>query len=316
MPRRLLGCHNLPPGRRLSLCRRLGIVLTSTLAVLILTGCAVSPPIKAAGYFGPTESMPQVIQQINRNNHAITSLWASHDFEADIADENGQRHFINGDGELMFRQADDLRIIGRKPALPKPVFDIGANGQRYWLLLPTEIQRMWWGYFDNLSKPCVDELPIRPDLLLQVLGVGLFNDDLLHQPAPVMRFNNDADAYMFVWVYAASDHLIAQKEVWYDRKTHQPTLVLLFDTRGRIILRAYLSEHEPIAINTLAKDDLPMIATRYQLFFPDSKSTLVFKLHNPALSRRGFPKAASFAFPDNPPLPSENVIQVDANCTD
>ncbi len=276
-------------------------------------------------WYGPTESMSEVVSQINRNNRAITSLWAAHDFEADILDDQGRSHFVNGDGTLLFARPFNVRLLGDKPVVGR-VFDIGANADRYWLLLPEQVRTMWWGWFEHVGKPCVQELPIRPDLLLEVLGIGEIGPDLLAEPAPVMRFNNDAHAYMFIWVFAAPDRLIAQKEVWYDRETKLPRLVLLFDSDGRILLRAYLSEHAPVESPGVPRENWPQVATRYELFFPQPGrtpdqagpvgSTLRFTLRNPALSRRGFPRPASFSFPDNPPIPRENVIQVDANCTD
>lgn len=282
---------------------------------LTLQGCRKDIPPKPAAYYGPTESISQVIAEINRNNRTITSLWAAHDFEADIIDEHGIKNFVNGDGTLMYSRPDSLRLLGDKPVVGR-VFDIGANADRYWLLLPEQVRTMWWGWFRNVGQPCVQNLPIRPDLILEVLGINEFSPNLLAEPVPVMRFNNDADAYMFVWVYNIGDRVIAQKEIWYNRTTKLPSLVLLFDDDGRIILRAYLSDHLPIDIPNLAKEDLPKIATRYRLFFPDSQSKLTFTLRNPALSKRGFPKPASFAFPENPNIPQENVIQIDADCKD
>src|SRR5690606_20580822 len=104
----------------------------------------------------------------------------------------------------------------------------------------------------------------------EVLGVSNIETDFLAEPAPVMRFNNDADAYMFIWIVQGPNRLIARKEVWYDRQTKLPKLILLFDDDGRIVLRAYLSEHQRIAVSDLPETEQPMIATRYNLFFPDS----------------------------------------------
>ncbi len=294
--------------------RRRFIWMVMMLTGLVLGGCRDVRPAKPRGYYGPTQSLAEVTGIINQNNRAIVSLWASHDFEADIADETGHRNFINGDGTLMYSRPDRFRLLGDKPVVGR-VFDIGANAERYWLLLPEQVRMMWWGYTANLGRDCATTLPIRPDLFLEVLGIGEFTDDYRADPAPVMRFNNDADAYMFLWIQTRPDRLIAQKEIWYDRTSKLPKLVLLFDADGRIVLRAYLSDHQPVEVPNTPPPQRPRIATRFELFFPDNASTMTFVLRDPRLSRRGFPRPASFAFPENPTIPTENVIQVDADCT-
>ncbi|GIW75248.1 MAG: hypothetical protein KatS3mg104_0311 [Phycisphaerae bacterium] len=62
-------------------------------------------------------------------------------------------------------------------------------------------------------------LPVRPDLMAEVLGVGPINSDLLKEPFPVVRFNNDQRAYMLTWQVLLSDRWVVQKEVWYDVQT-------------------------------------------------------------------------------------------------
>jgi hypothetical protein len=43
--------------------------------------------------------------------------------------------------------------------------------------------------------------------------------NFLQQPSPVMLFNNDYDAYMILWTVMLPDRWVAQREIWYDRKT-------------------------------------------------------------------------------------------------
>src|SRR5690606_37467436 len=86
------------------------------LVVLPLLSIACRPDrVQPTGYYGPTESMAEVVQQINQNNRSIPTLWSRHDFEADIVDEDGRNHFVNGDGLLLYRKPHELRLIGEKP---------------------------------------------------------------------------------------------------------------------------------------------------------------------------------------------------------
>src|SRR5207245_5834756 len=132
----------------------------------------------------------------------IPTIWAQHYFEADIVDpKTKERTFVNGSGVLLYRRPMGFTLTGRKEALGE-VFEIGSEGERYWMkLTPTaDNKRMWFGEHRNLGKPCVQNLPIQPNLVMEVLGVGVIDTNFLQQPAPVMRYNPDADAYMFVWV--------------------------------------------------------------------------------------------------------------------
>jgi hypothetical protein len=157
---------------------------------------------------------------------------------------------------------------------------------------------MWHGDYSRTPKGG-QEMPIRPDLLLEVLGVGTIDTDLARQPAPVMRFNNDERAYMLVWIVKASsppDRWVAQKEVWCDLTTKRPRLVLLFDEDGRIVLRAYLSDHKPLEGNW-PQGKAPYIAGRFDLYFPQTKTKMQLTLNDLREHYKGLPTDASFKFP-------------------
>jgi hypothetical protein len=91
---------------------------------------------------------------------------------------------------------------------------------------------------------------------------------------------------------------VAVKEIWYDLQTKLPKLILLFDNNGRVILRAYLTEHKKM------EDADGVVATNYDLFFPENKSRMTFRITTlRAEFKRGparFPNDATFAFPEDP----------------
>lgn len=282
----------------------------------LIWGCTPNRPAPAGrAYFGPTDPISTVVARINANNQPIRSLFAFHTFEATIYDQQGKGTFVNGRGTLNFRKPGELLLQGKKEV--GNVFEIGSNDDRYWLTVALGRDAMWWGYYRNIGKPCIEEpIPIRPDAMLEILGVGDIDTDFTRQPAPTMRFNNDADAYMFVWNVRAShpDRWIAYREIWYDRQTLRPMLVLLFDPDGRVILRAYLSEYQPVKIENLPQEQWPAVATRYRLYFPDSGSKMNFELSDVALSRNGKPDDRTFRFPDRPGV--SEIIQIDQGCGD
>ena len=184
---------------------------------------------------------------------------------------------------------------------------------------------MWWGWYRNLGKPCVDvrQIPVRPDLVLQVLGVGMINTNFLEPPVPTMRFNNvvrldastdNVGAYMFIWNVPAGDRWVAQREIWYDRVTKLPWRVSLYDENGRAVVQARLSGHAPVELKGVPEERWPRVARNYELFFPDTGSTMTFDLDEVEPERRGVPTRRGIAFPRDPNV--DEVIQLDEACAD
>jgi hypothetical protein len=193
------------------------------------------------------------------------------------------------------------------------VFELGSNDDVYWMSLKVGPDAAWWGHYRNLGKPCSQAIQIRPDLVVQVLGVSVIGSDFSAPPVPVMRFNPDADAYMFVWNGKLPDRWVAVKEVWYDRQTLLPRLVLLFDENGRVVLRAYLADHQPVKAVELPESQWPKVARNYRLYFPETGSRLVLNLTDVALTSGKAPNDRSFQF--NPQrTQTSKVIQLDEAC--
>lgn len=271
---------------------------------LLLAGC-VSPGPKIIPYIGPTQSMAEVVQDVNANNSKIKTLWATHSFEATLVDDKNKSHSFSGDGYLLFTKPDNMLLTAQ--GIIK-FFEIGSNDEQYWFTaFPDDVSTQWWGEKAKLNDETARQIPIRPDLLMEVLGVNSIDEDFLQMPVPVMRFNNDARAYMFVWSRPMGNHWVAIKEVWYDVETKLPKLVLLFDAKGRIILRAYLSDPKTIE-GTTAK-----MQSRYDLFFPENKSQMSFHLTQIKESiKKGrviIPNPGSFDFPSDPGVKKQIEIK-------
>lgn len=313
-----------PPGTTIDMRRTHPLLLSPLLsACLLLIPCACAPrraaeptsPRQQQPYTGPTDPMAVVVEAINRNNNLVPTLWARHYYEATIVDEQGKGHFVNGDGALLYRRPQGMRLVGTKPGVGT-VFEVGSTDDRYWLSIAPEMDTMWWGNYEHLGKPCVAQVPIRPDMVLEVLGVTTFNTNFLEPPVPVMRFNPDADAYTFVWNVPLPNRWVAVKEVWYDRQTKLPRLVLLFDENGRVVLRARLSNHTAVEVPDVPREQWPKVATNYQLYFPDTGTKMSFELSDLVLDKNGVPGRRGIAFPKADLEKFAKVIQLDEACAD
>ena len=261
--------------------------------LLAAAGCVPPKTVQRPPYYGPTLDLPALVDKINATNGRLKTLRAEGTFSPDLVDPTTKEHIRNG-GEivLLYRPNLDFRLVGK--VLGRRVFDIGSNEKDYWMLLSEQHELYHGTHAGNASR---SPLPIRPELLPQVLGVTPLDDDLLADPSPLLRFDHDADAYVLTWQVRLRDRFAVLKEVRYDRQTLRPGTILLYDANGRVVLRAKLSEPEPID----GYGPPLMIATRYDLFFPDTGSTFDLRLKEMERDRDGVPGDENFEFPADQP---------------
>jgi hypothetical protein len=293
------------PGPANSRSARLVTTIGIWITLLVVVGaCDKNKPVSNP-YFGPTLPLDQLIDQINQRNARVESVWADGSFEATLIDPDS-KHLTTGSGDviLLYMPPKNLRLVGR--VLGNRIFEIGSNQDRYWFISYDKTDTMWWGYHRLVDPKGTGVLPVRPDLMAEVLGVGPINSDLLKEPFPVVRFNNDQRAYMLTWQVLLSDRWVVQKEVWYDVQTLLPRLVLLFDQNGRVVLRAYLSGYREVQ----GYEPVLQMASEYDLFFPESGSTFLIRLSELRRESTGVPTPRSFNFPGQNAGVSK-VIQVD-----
>ena len=293
----------------------------ATLAVAALAGCCSCPPPPQSprAYFGPTESIAVVVARVNDNAARVPTLWSQLDYTANFIDPATHKATAaSGDGTLLYRRPGSLLLSCYKD-IAGEVFQLGTDGDQFWVKARTTVDSSdyYWGHVANLGRPGCLAVPVRPDGVAQVLGVGLFQPDLLAEPAPVMRFDNDADAYVFDFNVRRPGRWVTQKEVWYDRRSALPRRVVLYGDDGRAVLRAELSNPQPIDLPDVPPARRPVVARHYDLRFPDTGSTLSLDLSDPALSHKvnarvTIPNDHSFDREDNPPDDNDKVIQVDA----
>lgn len=273
---------------------RVRAIFYSLFSILILcAGCCPRKPVTRAPYEGPTLSLAELVSQINANNHRISTLWASGSFECWVRDDKNNTQYFSGESNLAFRKPREIRLVGNVVAIGR-VFDIGSNRDTFWMWIPFDkIDTMWWGEYRNVQNmnPCV--IPIRPDLLTEVLGVNDLNPDLLQSPVPALRFDSEWDAYVLNFHVMLADRMIVQKEVWYDRATLLPRSVTFYDANGRAALQADLGENENLGRDASA----PKVATRYDLRFAQTHTRLLLKLAEVKESNKGVPNDRIFRFP-------------------
>jgi hypothetical protein len=268
-------------------------------------------------YYGETLPMAGVVERINANNSKVPTLRASiSDFEATYFDEAGKRHEEVFSGTILYRSPRDVLVIGGKGPKPRAL-EIGSNQDTYWFALRgIGPDTAWWGRYKHLGSKCAEPIQIRPDLVVEVLGLSMINPDFNQLPVPVMRFNHGVDAYMFIWNKRsdAGDRWVAVKEVWYDRATFRPKAVVLFDANGRVELEAVLARPVAVEAANVPREQWPIVASEYRLFFPASGSRLLLRLSDPVLRYKGLPNDGTFVFRPEAGDGVSKVVQLDEAC--
>src|SRR6266699_1956499 len=134
------------------------------LAILLSGCCCGHRPAPPTGCWGPTVSMPELVERINENNRAIPTLWARHEIQADLYDKSRNKSFyVNSSGEILVRKPRELLLRGRHDLAGK-IFEIGSTQDVFWFTAYGKEDTRYWGHYRNLGKPCMDDMPVRPDL--------------------------------------------------------------------------------------------------------------------------------------------------------
>jgi len=272
-----------------------------------LSACTSAAPPVAPGYYGPTLRLEEVVARVNENNAKIPTLWARQRFEATVVDRaKNKSQRIEGYGTLLYTGPNQMRLKAKNELAD--LFDMGSNGKQFWLWEMHD-QIFWWGDYSAAENIESAEIPVRPDTVMEILGVQPVDSSLLHPPIPTLRFNNRADAYMVDWQSPDSEHWATAKEIWYDRQTLRPEKVLLFDERGRVALWAQLSNYVQVKVAGEDQSGWPWIAGVYQLFFPYTGTRMSFELSDVSLSTNGRPNSTTYQMPD-PAVLSESGVRV------
>src|SRR4051812_26403091 len=164
---------------------------TLLVALLVSASCCGHAPPKPEGCWGPTASMSELVARINANNKAIPTLYARQEIQADLYDKSRNKSFyVNSSGDVFLRKPRELLLRGRHDLAGK-IFEIGSTQDVFWFTVYGNQDERYWGNYKNIAKPCMEEMPVRPDLIGEVLGIPEIATNFLEPPFPTMRFNHD-----------------------------------------------------------------------------------------------------------------------------
>lgn len=226
-------------GWRLLPVASLGMVLAA------LSGC-IDGDEPGAGPVEQQEPIEVVVRRVNQNNGAMDFvLRGVGSASGRYLKSNGKTEPFSQSAKLLYRRPRDL-YLKLEHTLGEDVMEIGSNQGEFWVWKRIDNDVYWWGRHDQMDPQAEADLPIRPDHLVEVIGLG----DLPVQADPVRGplFEVLPERYQFTFLdNRGGGALRAAKRVRVDRRP--PFLVREVDylrPNGRPSMTAKLSRYRTV----------------------------------------------------------------------
>lgn len=221
-------------------------------------------------------------------------------------------------GTLRYKKPRDLIVLLRH-GLAGEVLQAGSNDDEYWLWIRPEVNTLWWGQhtapgpvvFSSrpASRPAridddLEHIPIRPDHLLDVLGLADLPLDTTGMRGPVYRPEAERNVLLFL-DYDPIGQAYIHKEYALDAwPPHLIREVTFRSPDARVIMCAALSAYTPVAgTQSLAPG-------RVRIEWPPAKSSMDLRIF------RYIQEEDPLLPPENPvhdeTVPLDHEIRVDA----
>lgn len=221
------------------------------LAIACWSGCAATPKPT----FDEPDDVPMrlVIDRVNRNAEAMDFLLRAGGVEATAEFLRGDhRETFQLHGVLLYRRPRSLYL---KLDHLGPAIEAGSNDEEFWFWERAGQGAYSWGRHDQMDYHADPDLPFRPDLLAEVLGLGGLPD---HDESQDLMMWKGRDRYELLFQDRdATGQAFLAKAINVDR--YPPFLVrsiVYFRPDGQPLVQAKLSDYQPIA-------DSPALAPRH-----------------------------------------------------
>jgi hypothetical protein len=181
---------------------------------------------------------------------------------------------------------------------------IGSNAERYWLYSKrdgTYRTGTYAGLADDLEAP----MPLRPDMLIEALGLNPLPETTVGTAGPVQRIVDSHQQLIFL-AYTHKGQGVIQKEYWLDR--YGPRLIrrILFrDGIGRVVMDSILDDYRAL------RPGGPMLPRRVRVQWPLQDAVLDFRIHTWKLMPDRTPGHPAFVAPHQRGQDYPHMIDLD-----
>ena len=137
------------------------------------------------------EPMSEVIARVNRNAAGMDFLLKGGGVTATGRFEhNDKRESFEFHGALLYRRPKKLYL--KLEHVVGGTLEAGSNEREFWLWEKLQSPRYSWGRHDMMGADFDADLPLRPDLLAEVLGLGDLPKDTKGPLAPPFFVPSDS----------------------------------------------------------------------------------------------------------------------------
>ncbi|MEP0844975.1 MAG: hypothetical protein HRF43_19920 [Phycisphaerae bacterium] len=156
------------------------------------------PAIEPSGPREPPAGLPQVLGRINDNAARMDfTLEAQGDAAARHQRPDGKPELFDGRVKLLFRKPRDL-YLELNHTLGGEVMQIGSNRDEFWVWKRLNQDRYWWGRHDRMDAQAAAALPIRPEEVVEVFGLGALPAAGDAQSGPLFEVASDRYVLCFL----------------------------------------------------------------------------------------------------------------------
>ncbi len=216
--------------------------LLPVMALPVLVGC---PPVKKTGQLPPDRaSLPEVISRVNRNSAGMDFMLRAGNVRAvGKYRKSGKLESFDAGGTLLFRKPRDLYL---KLSYLAGAIEIGSNDQEWWVWNQVDNQYWWSRHGDIIEDSGLMGIPIRPDHLVEILGLSSLPIDTAGPNGPLFDVQTERFVLGFIDRSFAGQFYYTK---WIAIDRYPPYLIrelYYFRPNGYREIAAFLSDHGPI----------------------------------------------------------------------
>lgn len=242
-------------------------LLVTALLLVYVPGCP-PPPRRVLDPI----PIDQAIGIVNNNMSRIaTCLRAEGSAAGHFTVADGGRHRFDLRA-VFFVTAPRHLYLTLKSGLGTEEVLLGSNDEKYWLHVKRDDDTYRFGTHAGLEGDVESPMPLRPDMVIEALGLNGLPEQTVGAGGPVQRIVEEHQQLIFL-AYTSKGQGIIRKEYWLDR--YEPRLIrrILFrDGMGRVVMDSQLDNYRRSA------DDGPLLPHRVRVEWPLEGGMLDFRI--------------------------------------
>ena len=231
-----------------------------------IAGCPPPPALR------PLDPLPlrQAIEPVNENAARVsTGLKATGSVRGQVVVAEGRKHRFDLNGKLLVIPPRHLRFDVQN-ALGRTEFLLGSNADCFWLHVGRDEDTFRFGRYATRDDERAVDLPIRPDWMIEALGLSALPTDTTGTGGPVQIIERDRQRLLFI-CYDARGQGMVRKEHWLSR--YEPRLierVVFRDDIGTELMHSELSDYRR------SDETAPLLPHRIRVDWPAQDSWIEF----------------------------------------